>query len=107
MALALQPSPQTLSPQPPTAHRSPSRAEPTLMGLTPTQNGFCWPTSPGYRNVANSIARLGASQTQKRSPAGCSESARSRSLVTTVEMLVPTRLQVFGSLADVSSELPL
>lgn len=37
MALALQPSPQTLSPRPPTAHRSPQRAEPTLMGLTPRQ----------------------------------------------------------------------
>src|ERR1035441_616976 len=35
MALSLQPSPQTLSPWPPTAHRSPQRAEPTLMGLTP------------------------------------------------------------------------
>src|ERR1019366_762596 len=34
MALSLQPSPQTLSPWPPTAHRSPQRAEPTLMGLT-------------------------------------------------------------------------
>jgi hypothetical protein len=34
MALALQLSPQTLSPRPPTAHRSSPRAEPTLMGLT-------------------------------------------------------------------------
>src|ERR1019366_2989903 len=34
MALSLQPSPQTLSPRPPAAHRSPSRAEPTLTGLT-------------------------------------------------------------------------
>src|ERR1039458_4364252 len=38
MALALQPSPQTLSPRPPTAHRSPQRAEPTLTGLTPLQS---------------------------------------------------------------------
>src|SRR5437763_16443747 len=37
MALALQPSPQTLSPRPPTAHRSPPRAKPTLTGLTPMQ----------------------------------------------------------------------
>src|SRR3981081_695403 len=39
MALALQPSPQTLSPRPPTAHRSRQRAEPTLMGLTHRQSG--------------------------------------------------------------------
>ena len=44
MALALQPSPQTLSPRPPTAHRSPQRAEPTLMGLT---RGAVSPRSPG------------------------------------------------------------
>ena len=37
MALALQPSTTTLSPRPPTAHRSPQRAEPTLMGLTHRQ----------------------------------------------------------------------
>jgi hypothetical protein len=37
MALALQPSTTTLGSRPPTAHRSPQRAEPTLMGLTHRQ----------------------------------------------------------------------
>jgi hypothetical protein len=37
MALARQPSPQTLSPRPPIARRSPQTSEPTFLGLTHRQ----------------------------------------------------------------------
>src|SRR5664279_2894374 len=49
MALALQPSTTTLSPRPPTAHRSPQRAKPTFVGLTPTHDRG--PGPPGGRST--------------------------------------------------------
>ena len=57
MALALQPSPQTLSPRPPTAHRSPQRAKPTLMGLTHRQLAATAGRRPTSRAVSHRAHR--------------------------------------------------
>src|SRR4051794_26291055 len=54
MAVALQPSPQTLSPRPPTAHRSPPRTEPTLTDLH-----IGTALSPGRRASARNRPRGG------------------------------------------------
>jgi hypothetical protein len=57
MALVLQPSPQTLSPRPPTAHRSPPRAEPTLMGLTHRQTPLSEPPHDRAARAASAASR--------------------------------------------------